>query len=182
MPKGVYPHRVKRHAVTQPLTESYRYVPLTRGYTAIVDAEDYERVIQWSWQPQFSRSTLTIYARGRVNGKHMLMHQYIMECSHARFDHKDHDGLNNRKDNLRPCTDAQNIQHGRVRKCNSSGFIGVHFFKKNQRWIAYVGKGYHVNYIGSFSTAEEAARARDAKALELHGEFAVLNFPHCPGI
>lgn len=153
-------------------------IPLTKDQFAIIDDADCELVSRYSWQAQWSPTTKSFYARGRVGKKHTLMHRLILKADAGQqVDHRNGNSLDNRRDNLRKATNAQNVRNGKKRSCNSSGYIGVHLHKKNQRWVAYVGHGYHINYLGSFATAKEAARVRDAKAIELHGEFARLNFP-----
>jgi hypothetical protein len=91
-------------------------------------------------------------------------------------DHIDHNGLNNRRSNLRVCTPRQH-QANRGPCGGSSRFVGVFFDERNRKWQAHImahGKHY---YLGLFDDEVEAAKARDRKAYELHGEFAYLNFP-----
>jgi hypothetical protein len=85
-------------------------------------------------------------------------------------DHRDGDGLNNRRSNLRCATHAQNNQN-KVMQPHSSRFKGVYWKQKDQRWVAYItanGKRYH---LGSFRHEEDAAQARLAAAEKLHGSF-----------
>ena len=90
-------------------------------------------------------------------------------------DHIDGDPLNNRRANLRIVTNAQNGTHKRKRKPGKSPYKGVHRYYN--RWQARIGVGYERIHVGSFATAEEAARAYDEAARRYHGEFAALNFP-----
>lgn len=119
----------------------------------------------------------------RTIGKRTLyLHKYIWEllgmppCQ--AVDHKDRNPMNNAADNLRAATIQQNTWNSPRRRTNRSGYIGVSYNTRQRKWAAAVRKGrtYH---CGFFATAEEAARARDAKARELHGEFVSLNFPSC---
>lgn len=91
-------------------------------------------------------------------------------------DHINGNVLDNRKCNLRVCTHAENMRNiTKRRKGNTSGYTGVS--KCGKRWAASIGDRGKTIYLGSFGNKEEAARARDLKAIELHGEFASLNFP-----
>ena len=120
----------------------------------------------------------------------MYLHRYVMGAKKGYIvDHKNGDTLNNRKDNLRFCTASQNAANSRFSKSTKSKRIsiyrGVTYRKKrkgmvneySKPWLAgirFQGKSYA---LGSYTTEEEAARVYDKKALELHGEFALLNFP-----
>ena len=92
-------------------------------------------------------------------------------------DHKHLDGLDNRRTNLRPAGPPdQAANHGK-RADNTSGYIGVSWDKHYGKWRAQVRKNGKTVWSARFDDLEKAARARDAKALEHYGEFAVLNFP-----
>lgn len=158
-----------------------KMIPLTKGYVAIVDAVDYEWLMQWQWCA-WVRSN-TVYARSnakRVNGKSraILMHRLILGVdSNVDVDHRDGNGLNNVRLNLRPATVQQNVHNRRMHKNNKSGYKGVSWNKEMNKWAASIGINRQRRYLGVFDDVEEAARAYDVAALELHGEFARLNFP-----
>lgn len=90
------------------------------------------------------------------------------------IDHIDNDGFNNQRENLRIVTPSQNMQAA-PKIPGQSGFIGV--TKNKRRWSAKLKVDTKRIHIGTFDTPEEAALARDKVARELHGKFAILNFP-----
>jgi hypothetical protein len=170
--------RVKRHTVSQPLDKPYRFIPLTQGQNAIVDVEDFEYLSQWNWCAVRTHTSRKFYALRCKQG--IRMHRFILDCKpEEEGDHKNGDGLDNRRENLRKCTVAQNAWNRKIRKTNISGYKGISFHKEfgPKPWEASLGfKGRHI-YIGLFSTREEAAHAYDKAAKQFHGEFAHLNFP-----
>lgn len=108
---------------------------------------------------------------------HRLAWLYVTgEWPPQEIDHKDRNPGNNRFDNLRLATHAQNLKNQRKPKNNTSGFKGVKLDKRNGRWIARITMEYKDVHIGCFATAEEAAKAYDDAALKHFGEFAALNF------
>tara|TARA_R100000152_G_C6636325_1_gene82350 strand:- start:6 stop:569 length:564 start_codon:yes stop_codon:yes gene_type:complete len=113
----------------------------------------------------------------------IMMHKFIMNAPKGMcVDHINHDGLDNRRENLRICTYSQNSQNKRRRVDSKSGYKGVHQisekYKLKKRFMAYLRpKGQKRIRLGHYLTAEEAAKAYDKKAKELFGEFAELNFP-----
>jgi hypothetical protein len=155
---------------------------LTQGFTAIIDDEDEELISQHSWYAKRGHNG-KYYARTTIrlpNGKQTtrLMHRLILgpQARH-HTDHKNGNSLDNRRDNIRPCTNSQN-QANRPKRVGvfSSRYKGVSSRDKS-RWTASVmheGKQIH---IGIFCSEIEAAYAYDAKIRELFGEFAFTNFP-----
>lgn len=165
--------RRKRTAVAKAQQKKECRIPLSRDVFALVDPEDFEELSQYKWSA--IRSGRKFYAIRREKGRTILMHRQIMKARRGtQVDHKDGDGLNNHRENLRSCTSQQN--HANVRSYRgSSRFVGV--WRTGNKWQAGItcrGKRYH---LGLFDDEIEAAKARDRKAWELLGEFAYLNFP-----
>ena len=151
-----------------------KYIPLSRGQFAMVDAADFDWLNEHRWYlkggPGF------YYACRTCCGRTILMHREIMQTPAGMVvDHIDHNILNNRRCNLRNCTPEQN-RHNRRPTRNQSGFIGVYPYGK--RWKAQIRRGGKVVYREIFDDKVEAAKARDRKARELFGPFAYLNFPN----
>jgi hypothetical protein len=160
----------------EPPNDEVRYVALTKGKWAIVDAADYEWLSAFRWHATCARGRY--YAATVINGKSITMHRMIMNPPSGMVtDHTDANGLNNRRANLRNCTPDENRQHTRPRP-NRSQYIGV--YRRGEKWVFKINhKGTHY-YVGPFDTPLEAAKARDKKAKELFGKFAWLNFPDDP--
>lgn len=157
-------------------------VPLSKGKFAIIDAEDADRVLAHKWHVIYIKGCW--YAATSVNQRRLYLHRFIMDAPKGSMvDHRDGDGLNCRKDNLRFCTSAQNQANSPRHKVGPSGYRGVCRQGRRggkhaeDRWVAGISVGNRHIHLGSFGSPEEAARAYDAKARELRGEFAVLNFP-----
>lgn len=148
---------------------------------ALVDDEDYERIIKLKWNLGGDKGWL--YAQGRwvEDGilKTIVMHRFVMNAAPGQIvDHINGNRLDNRKANLRFATNSENLRNRlRLNKLNVSGFHGVSWNKTNHNWRAVIGHHNHVHHIGCFKDPAEAARAYDEAAKRLHGEFATLNFP-----
>jgi hypothetical protein len=154
---------------------SIRYVALTQGKFAIVDAEDYERVNRHKWC--VSGKGNTIYAYRKDHGKHVYLHQFLMKPPPGMVvDHIDGNGLNDRKSNLRVCTRQQNLLN-RGPSVRSSRYKGVRFCKWNRKWYATIRYDGHTIRLGPFDDEIAAAQAYDRQAYALFGEYAYLNFP-----
>ena len=144
---------------------------------AVIDATDYSLVKGHKWHLFLSggkENPEYRYVRSRINGELFYLHQFLMGVR-SGIDHYDGNSLNNRRVNLRPCTQGENTCNQKRRKDNISGYKGVGFHKKAQKWrsrVCYQGREIAVGY---FDTPEEAAFAYNVKARELHGEFAKLN-------
>lgn len=170
---------LSRNAPSPPLPENddIRFIPLTQGKFAVVDAEDYDWLAKYKWF--VSQSGNSFYAMRSRRGTKVLMHRQIMNASNGLLvDHIDGNGLNNRRCNLRLCTRYQNSCNSRPYKNNLySKYKGVNWDKRYNRWYARIHKLGKRFFLGSFDNEIDAAKAYDKKAKELFGEFAYLNLP-----
>lgn len=154
-------------------------IPLTQGYEAIVDDEDFEWLNQWKWH--IFRNKGKIYAiRSTSKGgyKNYLMHREILKAKTGDIiDHIDgEEGLDNRKANLRFCSRAENsMNRSKSKNESSSQFKGVYFSKKNNKWIANIKKNRTTFYLGSFDLEGDAASIYNIASQLLFGVFAKLN-------
>lgn len=150
-------------------------IPLTGGLITIVDDEDFEMLSHWKWS---ANENGYAYRRTPVRRKQQMvrMHRLIMlPDPDEQVDHINGDGLDNRRCNLRLCTLGQNRCNLSKYRNNASGRKGVWW--SQGRWCAAIRKGGRAYHLGRFLDRDAAARAYDSAALELHGEFARLNFP-----
>lgn len=151
-------------------------IPLTKGLVALVDDEDYERAMLYTW---YANHGYAIRATPRVSGIQGFQHMsnYIMRAPNTvMFDHKDRNPLNNQRFNLRPCTHAQNMRNA-VRPVGRSGYRGVSYTPQgNKHWCASIKINSLCKRLGCFDDPAMAARVYDAAAVKYHGEFATLNF------
>ena len=166
-----------------PRPDSVREIPLTKGYVALVDEGDYERISAFRWHVLSGRSGNRYGVRWgpRVLGKptHVYMHHAVLQTLPGiRVDHRDGDGLNNTRANLRPATASQNnIARIRLRKDKTSKFRGVSWDAHNQKWRAAATFQKKCRNFGNFDQEEDAARAFDHGVARLYGEWARFNFP-----
>lgn len=150
-----------------------RLVPLTQGLFATVDSADYEEICKYKWS--VLRVGVKVYAQTVIRGRHVLMHRFLLRPRRGyQVDHIDGNGLNNCRSNLRLCTAGQN-QANRGPRGGTSRFVGV--WRRGNRWYAEIRHRGKVYRLGSYTDEVEAAKARDRKAVELHGVYAYLNFP-----
>jgi hypothetical protein len=156
-----------------------KLIKLTQGKFAKVDDEDFERISAFKWRVYSRKGHDTNYVvRSQYDyetGKtsQISMHREVMKIQ-GRIDHRNHDGLDNQKANLRPCTHAQNMMNRQRQKNHSNKYLGVYKTKKGYGARIW-SKGKTV-LLGVFETEIKAAKIRDLKAIELRGEFAYLNF------
>lgn len=156
-------------------------IPLTRGKIAVIDDEDFDLVSGYKWYANNSSGN-KFYAMADTprkdgkRGQRLYMHRLILgltdKCAHT--DHIDRDGLNNRRSNLRICTNSENQRNRGILVNNTSGYKGVSRWtgRGKGEWQAQImvdGKGRH---LGLFTSKEDAYAAYCKAAKELHGEFA----------
>lgn len=158
-------------------------VPLGRsGAVALVDAADLPLVARYRWtrvrggsraDPRL-RYAATIIREGGAK-RQVFMHRLLLGAKVGQeVDHINHDGLDNRRVNIRLCSRAENLRNRRS-PGSLSGYRGVQEGKPG-RWNAVIMRDYRAVRIGSFGDPVAAAVAYDVAARGLHGEFALLNF------
>jgi len=166
---------IERPTVEQPKDGDIRFIPLTKGKIAIVDLKDYEWLNQFKWYATCSDGRY--YAYRRFNKRSMSMHRYIMNAPKDKVvDHKDGNGLNNRRSNLRICAIRENVRNCRGRY-KTSKYKGVHWNKKAGKWVSSITEKGRYKFLGHFNNEADAAKVYDKAAKRSFGEFAYLNFP-----
>jgi hypothetical protein len=153
-------------------------IKLSQNLVTQIDDEDYEYLNQFKWSAFKDKNTFYAVRCFNQNGvtSFKRIHRIIMKItdSKIKIDHKDGNGLNNQKSNLRICTIGQNNSNRRPAKNKKlSIYLGV--YKEYNRYTAYIRHNKKREKIGSYSSEVEAAKAYNSKALEYHKEFARLN-------
>lgn len=134
------------------------------------DMDDYDKIKDYCWsEHKRGQVYFAPEARDINTGKLIKMHHLIVG---KFFDHADKNPFNNRKYNLRPATETENIQNRRKRSDNKSGFIGVIWDKENYRWLAYIRINKKHKNLGRFVNKEDAVKARLNAEMKYFGEFA----------
>lgn len=152
-------------------------IKLTKGFVALVDDADYEWLNQWKWCAAATKRLWYAIRLDSVTQKKVKMHRVIMQApAGLHVDHRDANGLNNQRHNLRLATALQNLANRRTFE-HSSIYKGVHWDAERNKWFAQINFNYKKFALGRFDSEVEAALAYDAKARELSGDFARLNFP-----
>lgn len=137
---------------------------------AMVSDRDYAKISKLKWR---------LHRDGHVNyavygERGVGMHKLILP-SCREIDHRDRDGLNNTRRNLRPCTRSYNNANAKKRSGTTSRYKGVFWHKGDRRWRAHATIHGHIQYLGSYRSERGAAQAYNAAARKLFGKFARLN-------
>lgn len=147
-------------------------------FEVLVDDSDYERVKNINWFIHRGPKRRTQYAirwvKNRENRSpiNQPMHRFLLDPPKGMVvDHIDRNGLNNQRSNLRVCTNEKNILNRNVSIKNKSGYTGVHFCKRQKKWVAAITLNSKKKFLGYFKTIKEAHEAWQKKAKELRGEF-----------
>lgn len=163
-----------------------KVIELTQGKVSLVDDADFVWLSQWKWCATKRKlkylecwyAVRNKSTKDGCKGGPVYMHREIAATiGIPQVDHRDGDGLNNQRNNLRPATQTQNNGNQRKVLVRSSRFKGVVWNKKRQKWYAQVQLNGAQRYLGCFTVEEEAAKVYDTAAQEVFGQFAKLNFP-----
>lgn len=158
---------IKNLGLIQP--DEYKIIPLTKGKFAKVDNDDFDELNNYNWSLNNDG-----YAR---NSKLGLMHRIILNTPKDLYtDHIDNDRLNNRKSNLRICTNQENQMNRSINVSNKTGYKGVSKCKDYNKWISKIKVDGKTKYIGIHDSPVDAAKSYDNKAVEIFGKFAKTNF------
>jgi hypothetical protein len=152
-------------------------VLLTNHDTTTVDETELSRVQEHKWFAKQDHKNKKWYVARTVDC--VYLHRFIMGAKKGeQVDHRDGNGLNNQKSNLRFCNHAQNQHNQQIKRFKkTSTYKGVHRPIKWNMWVATIQVNNTTKYIGHFQKEIDAARAYDIAALKYYGEFARLNFP-----
>lgn len=149
---------------------------LTKGYFATIDDEDYERVSNHSWCIDEHKNTL--YATTRFKRKKIYLHRFLTNPGPGQVvDHKDGNGLNCSKSNLRLCSQSENLYNKKKKSGTSSKWKGVYWYKRNGKWKAQITRDGRITHLGYFDNEADAATVYNFYAFLYYGEFAVFNLP-----
>lgn len=158
-----------------------KLIPLTQGKFAQVDDEDYEYLNQWKWYAHNCSDLCYARRSYRSDGGvkiFVTMHRIIMKTINTKLqvDHKDHNGLNCQKYNLRICTSSENCRNRRKgKRISASKFVGINWVKAKGRWVSLIYINRKIKYLGMFKNEIDAALCYNEAAKKYFGEFANLN-------
>jgi hypothetical protein len=147
----------------------------------IIDKDDWNIIEGYTWYPHKTNHSNLIYIvcteRKNKTKRNIRINRLIMGANtyNKIVDHKNGNTLDNRKSNLRICTNAENTRNGSIGKHNTSGYKGVSWFYLNNKWRSTIVVNYKQISLGLFSKKEDAAKAYNKAAKKYHGEFAKLN-------
>ena len=150
------------------------YVTLTRGYEAMIDAADVPLVSGVCWCAEISGKTVYAVRTDQRSGKKRRIYMHHVICPPSagmEVDHRDCNGLNNRRGNVRLATRQQNVCNQTVRRDNKAGLRGVSWFEPARKWRARISANGKSCFLGYFDTSDAAKEAYASASAELHGDF-----------
>lgn len=148
-------------------------IPLQNGQKAICDADDYDLVKGYNWrQNKFGY----IIRRNNKSNNHITLHRLINKTIGNDYtDHINHDKLDNRKINLRTCNNQQNQHNQKLKITNKSGYKGISWAKKSNKWLVSIKYNNKTINLGYFTCIKKAVEAYNTAAIKYFGEYASIN-------
>jgi len=151
-----------------------KYIELTQSKRTIVDDEYFTELNKFKWHFNCGYACRWVYPDGKAVKKRM--HRVLTKASEElEVDHINQNKLDNRKNNLRLCTKAENRMNRSKYKTNTSGEKGVYFHKRDTVWTAQIGISGKRIHLGYFKEKKNAVKAYNLAAVKYHGEFAHIN-------
>lgn len=148
----------------------------------LIDESDYHVIKEYNWCISKSEKNRLYVTSSVWKGNKLYLHRVIAGAKrHEIIDHKNGDPLDNRRDNLRVCSQAMNCHNQGLRSNSSTGFKGVHFYKSRQKFVAEITVNYKRISLGYFDNVNDAAYAYNTAAMQYFGDFAKLNVIGNPG-
>ena len=149
-------------------------IPLTQGRFTIIDDEDFEEVNKYKWyvsNEYVARMLLPANRRVQIS-----LHRILMNPPpNLQVDHINGDTLDNRRKNLRVVTLRENVINQKLHKNNTSGYKGVSWDKKLEKWETSINPNGKKIRVGFFNSLLEAVEAYNKSAIKYFGEYARLN-------
>lgn len=147
-------------------------ISLSHGGFALVSECDAERVRAYRWYKTTFGYAVSGLSGTRESRNTLWMHRFVLDAADGLdVDHINHDRLDNRRENLRQCTRAQNLANGRRHRDSTSPYKGVTWRKDISRWTARIMVRGKVHHLGCFDTAEQAHAAYVEAGRALVGEY-----------
>lgn len=156
-----------------------------RGRVVLVDPDDYGLTMQYRWHVlehdpvapgRRQRGPYAVCEISQGNGKRTTLYMHVLIMGQPYIDHVNHNGLDNRRVNLRPATQTQNLGNSRKNPTKTSRYKGVYRDRRRSKWVAQITAYGRTQHLGKFAKEEDAGLAYDVAARAAFGEFAKLNF------